>query len=226
MIDYIEHQKHISDNVIIRDNVLERSLCGEYIVKILYKGSLNGMWNANIEYGHEKKPQWPINEWVYAIAEPETDKFISTHTSEDAEKIWNQVCDYLKKEFDIKPKLHGAHINAMNFGQEGMIHTDSDDGAHAFIIVFVNTDMNVYHGGEFQTYISMDKDYERNWDYKNSVIKYSISPKPGRIVLADAKIPHRGLTPTRFYYKTRITIAFKITFDDKDETWKKLGWNK
>ena len=83
MIDYIEHQKHISDNVIIRDNVLERSLCGEYIVKILYKGSLNGMWNANIEYGHEKKPQWPINEWVYAIAEPETDKFISTHTSED-----------------------------------------------------------------------------------------------------------------------------------------------
>ena len=51
----------------------------------------------------------------------------------------------------------------------------------------------------------MDKDYERNWDYKNSVIKYSISPKPGRIVLFDGSKPHNSSTCTD--QKVRVVLS-------------------
>ena len=217
---YIKHQKAISNNMIVEDSIVDSNLCKDLLTKALYSQKAD-MWNKNTGYGH--KEPWPINEWSYEIVPSRTNKWLKNHISEETKKIWENTKDYIKKTYDINPKIHGSHINAASFGQEGMIHTDND-GTDIFIIIFLNDDMHIYHGGEFQTYLSLDGNYKTNHDYKNSVINYSISPKAGRMVMADSRIPHRGLAPTRFYWKTRLTLVFRTVFEDKKDTWKKLKW--
>ena len=109
------------------------------------------------------------------------------------------------------------------FGQDSMIHRDDSDGTDIFAIIFFNDDMNAYDAGELQTYIGLTP-YKHNKDFHKSETNYSINPKAGRIVIADARILHRGLPPSRFYSKIRFTVVMKMKVKNKIEAFNKLGF--
>ena len=219
---YRDFQTKIGDNLIVVDEVVPKSVCLD-LYENLYDDE-NSKWSPNIGYG--KHDDWPVDEWGYTVVEPATDKWIKTGQTNRVKKIWKIFKDYMKEEFDVTPILHGSHVNATTFGQESRIHRDSSDGTHAFVIIFINDDMNAYDGGELQTYIDVEPNENKNKDFHKSETNLSVSPVVGRIAIADARVLHRGLAPTRFYPKSRITIVFKFKFEDVNESFKKLNFHR
>ena len=217
---YIEHQRSIGDNLIVIDKFIRPGVCKDFLENALYNNDGHDRWLPNIEYGKGKP--WPVSEWGYTLVEPETEDWFDSKMTEKSKNLWNEVKGYIEDEFKITPKINGAHLNATTFGQESMIHQDSPDGSNIFAILFFNDDMNAYDGGELQTYINLNPDDDENVDFFQSEVNYSISPQVGKLVLADARILHRGLAPSRFYAKTRFTMAIKMKFDNPQEAWDKL----
>lgn len=215
---YRDHENKIADNLIVVDSVVPESVCLD-LYENLYD-DVNSKWSPNIGYGI--KDNWPIDEWGYTVIEPSTDKWLDTGQTDRLKKIWKIFKEYIKDEFDVTPKLNGGHINATTFGQESKIHRDSSDGTEAFVIIFINNDMNAYDGGELQTYIDVEPDTNKNKDFHKSETNLSVSPVVGRIALADARLLHRGLAPTRFYPKSRITVVFKLKFENIDDAFNKF----
>ena len=214
-------EENIGKNLIITDNVIPKSVC-EDLLENVYSQS-NSKWSPNIGYGNDD--DWPVDEWGYTLVKPTTDKWVESGQTNRIKKIWKIFQNYMKEDFDIKSlQLNGSHINATTFGQESQIHRDSYDGTEAFVIIFINNDMNAYDGGELQTYISLEPDINKNKDNHKSEILHSISPIQGRIAIADSRVLHRGLAPTRFYSKARITVVFKFKFTDYNQDMKKLDW--
>ena len=220
--EFIEHQKNISENIIILDDVLDKGFLSEIRNKSLYDPEMkSGAWSPNIGYG--ENDGWPVDEWGYQLVKPASDEWVDTPMKEFGKKLWGDCINVFKKQFNINDViLHGSHMNAQMFGMESKIHNDSPDGTQAFVIIFLNDDMNAYDGGELQTYIDTDPYPESNKDFHKSETNISINPKIGRMVISDSRILHRGLAPSRFYGKTRMTIVYKLKFKNVHETWKKL----
>ena len=218
---YRKWQENIGENLIVTDDVIPQSICLDLLENVY--SEQNSKWTPNLDYGTEES--WPVDEWGYTVCKPLSDNWVESGQTDRVKKLWEIFQDYMDNEFKIKSlKLNGAHINATTFGQESRIHNDSPDGTEAFVIMFFNNDMNAYDGGELQTYISIEPDEDKNKDFHKSEILYSVRPVEGRIAIADARILHRGLAPTRFYSKARITVVLKFKFHDKDKDWQKLMW--
>ena len=216
--DYIKWQRKIGQNLIIVDDAISKHFCKEYKNKALYDIT-DSKWSPNIRYG---TVDWPIEEWGYTIAKPKSDEFSETGMMNESKELVSMVKDYIKNQWDLDTELFGSHINCTIFGQDGLIHKDSQDGTHIFAIIFFNDDMNVYDGGELQTYVSLDPDADVNKDHHKSETNVSINPKIGRMVIADARILHRGLAPSRWYANSRMTVAIKFKFEDQKKAWRKL----
>ena len=220
--EFIEHQRLIADNIIVLDDALSKGFLLDFKENSLYDPEMKpGLWSPNIGYGGD---DWPVDEWGYQLVTPASDKWVESPMMEAGKELWEKCKKIFKKEFDLKPSLHGAHMNATMFGMESKIHNDSPDGTEAFIILFLNDDMNAYDGGELQTYINMNPDLNVNKDFCESETDMSINPKIGRMVIADSRILHRGLAPTRFYGKARMTAVFKMKFKDRTDAWEKLDF--
>ncbi len=214
---YIEHQYSIADNIIIVNDLIAKDWCDEYKEYVMDVSETR--WSPGIRYGNSG---WPISEWGYTLMNES--QWHESQVKEETIVFWEEIQKYLLDAYDVDSHLTAAHLNAMSFGQEGRIHRDDTDGTDIFAIIFFNDDMDVYDGGEFQTYINLEPNHSINKDYHLSEIANSISPKSGRVVFADARLLHRGLAPTRFYTKIRLTMALKIKFNNYEESMKKLGF--
>tara|TARA_R100001082_G_C4340358_1_gene149851 strand:+ start:77 stop:829 length:753 start_codon:yes stop_codon:yes gene_type:complete len=221
---FIKHQKSIADNIIVLDDSIDKGSLTAMKNDSLYNSEIvSTLWSPNIGYGDDS---WPIDEWGYQLVRPYSTEWVESPMVESAKVLWEKCKSVIKKEFDIDDLIiHGAHMNAQMFGMESKIHNDSPDGTQAFIIIFLNDDMTAYDGGELQTYINMDPYDSSNKDFHNSETNISINPKIGRMVIADSRILHRGLSPSRFYGKTRMTIVYKMKFENQKEAWDKLEFN-
>tara|TARA_Y100000593_G_scaffold2539_1_gene5100 strand:- start:358 stop:1122 length:765 start_codon:yes stop_codon:yes gene_type:complete len=225
--EYIESQRKIGENIMIIDDGLDNTFIKNFYLDAFFGDKDNkeyeylGKWSPNIGYGNEK---WPVDEWGYDLVRPQTKEWLDSPMKENGKKLWGSVNEYFKDTFDVDLVLYGAHINATVFGQESKIHRDSSDGTDVFVIIFYNENMNVYDGGELQTYVGLNPDEINNKDFYESEVNYSINPKLGRMVLADARILHRGLAPTRFFAESRMTSVFKCKLNNIDEDYKKLGF--
>ena len=215
--DYKEFQKKVSKNIKVVDGETDVQWLSDYKTGILETS--NSRWAAGIKYGASN---WPIDEWGYTIVNKS--KWHDGEYREENEEIWNFFKDYFLEEFDLNPIITGMHLNATSFGQETRIHVDSTSDCDVFIILFLNDDMDVYDGGEFQTYINLEPNIDINKNFHLSEINKSVSPKFGRFLIGDARALHRGLAPTRFYEKIRLTMAIKMKFENVKDAFRKIGF--
>ena len=220
--EFIEHERRISDNILIADDVIGKGFCEEFLDDALYNQE-DSRWSPNIDYGNNRNP-WPISEWGYTLIDSPGDQWYENKLKDKAQELYKKLEGYISEMFDVKVILNGGHMNATTFGQDSMIHYDNPDGSNAFFLVFFNDDMNAYDGGELQTYINLNPNRDENIDFHQSETNYSINPKVGRILLVDSRILHRGLAPTRFYPGTRFTIVFKVKFENTTDAYNKFGW--
>ncbi len=222
-VNFKQEQLKILNNIFVVDDFIPVDFCEEYRNTVLNISDTR--FSPGIRYGNSN---WPISEWGYTINNDGV-WHKKNQMLEESKEIWEEVKYQLEEKFDVKPILNDMHLNASSFGQETRIHQDSlnpfESGSHIFVIIFFNDDMDVYDGGDFQTYINLEPDYQKNKDFHKSQVYQSVSPIIGRAVIADTRMLHRGLAPTRFYSGIRLSMAIKISFDDVKESFKKIGFH-
>jgi hypothetical protein len=90
------------------------------------------------------------------------------------------------------------YANGHTYGQGGMSHID-DDRAGSYTLLYYPM-----------------REWQQNWAGEtifygaNGQVTHSVTPKPRRAVMFDARVPHAGLAPSEEYNGLRKTIAFKL----------------
>lgn len=96
-------------------------------------------------------------------------------------------------------RLKRVHSNLHLYGDMQYPHRDLAHGITA--LYYANPDWNEKWLGETVFYGEEREPL------------YTVSPKPGRLVVFDADIVHRGGVPSRECYRPRISVAFKFIRD-------------
>jgi len=91
-----------------------------------------------------------------------------------------------------------------NFNLHGDYQFAHEDGDVWTTLVFVNGSWNEDWGGELLLY---DGKFEPSTDRG---FAYAITPRPGRMVIFDGRIKHRGGVPSKFCLEPRISLAIKF----------------
>ena len=98
-------------------------------------------------------------------------------------------------------KLNIIQLNGQSLGQNGAVHIDNLQGTgEKTLMVFISYKWQTEWGGSFQIL----KEYNNN----SEVIK-NIEYIPGRIILFDGNLPHRGLAPLEPYV-IRKSLVFRL----------------
>jgi hypothetical protein len=92
--------------------------------------------------------------------------------------------------------INRAYINFNLFGDFQYAHDDGDEWTALF---FIADRWEEDWMGEFFIVDPVDG------------VKFAITPKPGRMVLFDGKILHRGGVPSKMCFKPRMTLAVKVS---------------
>ena len=95
--------------------------------------------------------------------------------------------------------IYRIYANLNLFGDFQFAHRDGDGWT---ALLFANPEWWADWGGEFIAYSGLAYDH-------------AISPRPGRMLIFDGLIPHRGGVPSNFCHAPRISIAIK--FERKNE---------
>ena len=121
---------------------------------------------------------------------------------EKIEKLYH----YLIDEVIQQPyKLKLIQLNAQSVKQDGKVHVDNAlNIGDRTLMVFFNFKWQKEWGGEFQLLEKFDN---------NSKVIKNVEYVPGRVILFDGGIPHRGLAPTEPYV-VRKTLVYRL---EKDE---------
>ena len=86
-----------------------------------------------------------------------------------------------------------------NFNLHGDFQFAHEDGEGWTALVFINSQWDEDWGGEFLIYPEGDTPFA-----------YSIAPSPGRMVIFDGMLRHRGGVPSKLCYDPRISLAIKF----------------
>ena len=106
-----------------------------------------------------------------------------------------------EKVISQKFNTKSIQANAQTLGQDGGCHVDNAPNTEEYtLMVFINYKWEEKWGGDFQTL----KEYDNNAE-----VVHSIKYVPGRIVLFDGSIPHRGLAPLEPYI-VRKSLVFRL----------------
>jgi SM-20-related protein len=113
-----------------------------------------------------------------------------------------QAAQELAESQGIKAKKV-ARVYA-NFNLHGDYQFAHEDGDVWTVLVFVNASWHEDWGGELLLY---DGTFAAPTDRG---FAYAISPRPGRMVIFDGRIKHRGGVPSKFCIEPRISFAVKF----------------
>lgn len=96
-------------------------------------------------------------------------------------------------------RVYRSYCNHAAYGDMLFTHTDSLPGQDDLTALwFIAPEWNVEWGGE-TLFFNSDMDAE-----------VAVSPRPGRLIVFDGRIPHVGRPPNRICYAPRYTLAFKL----------------
>jgi hypothetical protein len=93
-------------------------------------------------------------------------------------------------------KLERVYANFNLFGDQQFAHADGDCWT---ALVFINATWGEDWGGELMLY-----------EGGPGSLAWAIPPRPGRMVVFDGTVLHRGGVPTKFCLDGRITLAIKF----------------
>jgi SM-20-related protein len=86
-----------------------------------------------------------------------------------------------------------------NFNLHGDFQFAHEDGAGWTALAFINSRWGEDWGGELIFYPD-----------GNSAYAYCVAPRPGRMVVFDGMLRHRGGAPSKLYLEARISLAIKF----------------
>jgi len=95
--------------------------------------------------------------------------------------------------------IERMYVNAYNFGDCPTVHMDNAGDGHFTVLYYANYEWSHNWSGETVFYN----------ETKDEIIR-AVYPKPGRIVVFDARIPHVAREPNRICPVVRYTIAIKL----------------
>lgn len=147
---------------------------------------------------------------------------LGDHDRDDTQAVKHLVHDFTSEEIATTPFLQ-AIIQATrdladtqgikvknpvkvyaNFNLHGDFQFAHEDGDVWTAIVLVNASWHEDWGGELLLYDgTFASDSDRGF-------AYAISPRPGRMVIFDGRIKHRGGVPSKFCVEPRISLAIKF----------------
>ena len=138
--------------------------------------------------------------WGTTLFDPNTSESWGRieNCSKNVIQLYQYFTNHILKE---KYKLEKIEVNGQSLGQNGTTHIDNDynDGGRT-LMVFINFKWQKEWGGNFQ----LLEEYNDN----AKIIK-NIEYTPGRIILFNGNIPHRGLAPTEPYI-VRKSLVYRI----------------
>jgi hypothetical protein len=105
--------------------------------------------------------------------------------------------EFLRSQSIAFGKLHRVYLNVNLFGDFQFAHTDGDGWT---ALLFANARWDEDWGGEILFYPE-DQD----------AFCYAIYPKPGRMLLFDSTLYHRGGVPSKFFHGPRMSLAIKFS---------------
>lgn len=113
--------------------------------------------------------------------------------------LWRSAHERLFKDY----RLVRCYSNAMAYGMDGYVHTDSRDPNNYTAVYYPHARWSPNWGGETIFY-----------NQQENRVTGCFFPRPNSIVLFDGRIPHRANGVTRSYTGVRITLMFKMTKDE------------
>tara|TARA_B000000557_G_scaffold264757_1_gene271537 strand:+ start:10651 stop:11364 length:714 start_codon:yes stop_codon:yes gene_type:complete len=129
--------------------------------------------------------------------------FDNTGLDASNDPLYLECLTYLEAvcpEMPPRDWLYSAYINCLKAGDTPGVHVDAPYWVedNKTVLLYLNPDLDHPNfGGETIFY-----DHELN-------AQRIISPKPGRIVLFDGRVPHTGRPPTNRYPVNRYIMSFK-----------------
>ena len=143
-------------------------------------------------HGQKSNAGDPFGFWsaVFADSEQALEK-----CSPELFALWRCARPLLKRDYEIDL----AYANGQTYGQSGEIHTDSDRPGDKTVLYYCNRHWQPDWQGETMFYVPD----------RTEIIR-AVLPKPGRLVIFDANVPHAGRDPSRACPVMRVTIAFKL----------------
>jgi len=118
-----------------------------------------------------------------------------------------ELREIVRKKLDYQAEDPRMIVNGHVFGLGDGIHRDSYKVANMenpgkTAICYVNPFWRADWDGETKFYSHRDP--------SKADLLYACLPKPGRVIIFDGSIPHRGCAPNRFCNKLRITVAYQF----------------
>jgi len=99
-------------------------------------------------------------------------------------------------------EVYRIYTNAVMYGDAAFVHRDANDDEHVTVLVYPNPEWKSELGGETIFY-----------DEKGEIVE-AIEPRPGRLCLFHGSIQHKGSPPSRLFWGSRYTTAFKFSPED------------
>eukprot|EP00929_Paragymnodinium_shiwhaense_P047577 TRINITY_DN24124_c0_g1_i1.p1 TRINITY_DN24124_c0_g1~~TRINITY_DN24124_c0_g1_i1.p1 ORF type:complete len:294 (+),score=74.69 TRINITY_DN24124_c0_g1_i1:62-943(+) len=173
--------------VFVLDNVLP-----EPERERLYNGMLSGKFRRT-EFA---RPD--TREFRHHVVEYNVEKLRST-------QLYKIVDDAVRIVLPKPQKAYRIYTNAVMFGDVAFVHRDCNDHDHATAIVYPNPTWSSELGGETVYY-----------DNAGDIVT-AVEPRPGRLAIFHGNILHKGSPPSRLFWGSRFTTAFKFAPPDEDD---------
>jgi SM-20-related protein len=113
-------------------------------------------------------------------------------------RLWEHARADCESRIGRSLKMLRQYANGHTYGLGGGVHLD-DDRERTYTLLY-------YPMLAWQT----EWDGETVYQDQNGEVMLAVKPVPNRAVLFDARIPHAGRAPSRFYGGLRVTVAFKL----------------
>jgi hypothetical protein len=172
--------------------VIDNLLDQSYVESISQEVLERTSWESNWNDDLTKSPDW---NWHQDLE------------NNNQRVLWDAVDRVILDVVGVRHKLDRVYSNAHTYGQDGQIHRDDGN----ITAIYYPLPWDVRHEGGTSFY---DEEI-------TECISYS-SYKQNRLVIFDAKIPHRAMPVTRDCYALRSVIVFKTSMDVNDPTY--MDW--
>ena len=122
-----------------------------------------------------------------------------------------QLREIVRQKLPYKAEDPRTIVNGHVFGLGDSIHRDSDslNNPGQTAVCYVNPLWRADWDGETKFYDHRDP--------SQADLIYSCLPKPGRVIIFDNTIPHRGCHPSRLCNKLRVTVAYQFPPDPNNQ---------
>jgi SM-20-related protein len=184
--------------IYVIDDFLPPAEAEEFNRKFFEDSTWSSSWNRGLDPKQEQKWNWHRSVGNDAQNMYETDSMLESLPLE-IKRLWDFADRAIMDNFGVKHNMARYYSNSHTYGLDGSMH-DDDGSVTALYYPCKDWDINWDGGTAFYN-------FERD-----DIIKYA-SYKYNRMVLFNAKIPHKAMPVSRECYELRTSVVFKTEKD-------------